>query len=40
VTVELRGDRGTVDLRLALDPETGAVATVSLVPRTVSAPRA
>ena len=40
VTVELRGERGTVDLRLALDPETGAVATVSLVPRTVSAPRA
>ena len=40
VTVELRGDRGTVELRLALDPETGAVATVVLVPRTVSAPRA
>ena len=39
VTVELRGDRGTVDLRLELDPETGAVATISLVPRTVSAPR-
>ncbi|MEO8477766.1 MAG: serine hydrolase domain-containing protein [Actinomycetota bacterium] len=40
VTVELRGDRGTVDLRLVLDPETGAFATVSLVPRTISAPRA
>jgi CubicO group peptidase (beta-lactamase class C family) len=39
VTVELRGDRGTVDLRLALDPETGVVSTVTLVPRTVSAPR-
>jgi serine-type D-Ala-D-Ala carboxypeptidase/endopeptidase len=40
VTVELRGDRGIVDLRLALAPETGAVATVALVPRTVAAPRA
>jgi len=40
VTVELRGDRGTVDLRLVLDRETDAVATVTLVPRTISAPRA
>jgi CubicO group peptidase (beta-lactamase class C family) len=40
VTVELRGDRGTVDLRLALDPGNGAFATVALVPRTISAPRA
>jgi len=38
-TVELRGDRGTVELRLVLDPESGAVTTVSLAPRTVSAPR-
>jgi hypothetical protein len=40
VTVELRGDRGTVDLRLVLDPATDALATVTLVPRTVLAPRA
>jgi len=40
VTVELRGDRGTVDLRLALDTGNGAFTTVALVPRTVSAPRA
>jgi hypothetical protein len=39
VTVELRGGRGTVDLRLTLDRESGAFTTVSLTPRTVSAPR-
>lgn len=40
VTVELRGDRGTIDLRLVLDPASEAFVTVTLVPRTVSAPRA
>ena len=39
VTLELRGDRGTVDLRLVLDTNSGAFARVSFVPRTVSAPR-
>ena len=38
VTVELRGERGTVDLRLELDPATGVVTVVSFVPRPVSAP--
>ena len=40
VTVELRGDRGTVDLRLALDPGPAPSSPSALVPRTVSAPRA
>ena len=40
VTVELRGDRGTVDLRLVLERDSGAFATVTFVPRTISAPRA
>ena len=40
VTVELRGAHGTVELRLVLDRESGAFTTVSLTPRTVSAPRA
>lgn len=40
VTFELTGERGTVELRLVLDPDSGAFVTVTLVPRTVSAPRA
>jgi CubicO group peptidase (beta-lactamase class C family) len=40
VTFELRGRRGSVDLRFGLDHETGAFVTISLVPQPVLAPRA